>query len=240
MSVVGLSAASRPRAFSMNGRGIANYMEAGAYRARGIIESYAFPDSDKAKIILPPPTKELIVKYYKDGQKAQLLYDMINKHSPPVLGETRFQKSRRRQMVEAAQHLLTFGNAYEFRDIHQRSYAGIINGLRVKASYDFVAKTPGRKGEKLVGVIFNLAHEISDHADRLAHHAKVESEIAFEIMRQHLPIEEVWYIDLPGEKLARSPMKKSLVSVWRDVETACEDILLRYQAIIARRARTRP
>jgi hypothetical protein len=223
----------------MNARGIANYMEAGAYRARGIIEGYAFPESDKAKVILPPPTKDLIVKYYRAGQRAQLLHDTINRHSPPVLGETRFQKSRRRQMVQAAQHLLTFGNAYEFRDIQQRPYASIINGLRVKASYDFTAKTPGRKGDKLVCVIFNVAHEISDNVDRLTHHAKIESEIAFEIVRNHLPIEEVWYVDLPGEKLARPPLKKSLVSVWRDIETACDDILLKYNAIVARRSRVR-
>jgi hypothetical protein len=106
----------------------------------------------------------------------------------------------------------------------------------VKASYDFIGKMVSGKSGKTVCVIFNVAADISSSEDKLGHHAKVESEIAYEIISKHIPITEVWFVDLAGEKVVRT-LKKSLVSVWRDIEASCDDIVLRYQALIARRAR---
>lgn len=233
-----LPGGSKPRAFSMNARGIANYMESGAYRARSIIEEYAFPDEQKAKIIVPPPTKDLIFNYYRRGQEEQFLSDTISANSQPVFAETKHARSRRLLLVNAAKHLLKFGPKYRFSDVRRRTYDGIISGLRVKASFDFIGNIKSGKVEKLVCVIFNVASEISRSDAKLEHHAKVEAEIAYEIVRQHLPVQEVWYVDLASEKIVRT-LKKPLTSVWRDIEATCDDIMLRYQALIARRSRGR-
>lgn len=222
----------------MNARGIANYMEAGAARARSIIEEYAFPNEQKAKIIIPPPTKDLIYKYYRGGQDEQFLLDAIAANSRPAFGETPHARSRRLLVVNAAKHLLKFGPKHEFSDVRHRTFDGVISGLRVKASYDFIGKVKSGKSEKLVCAIFNVASEISKSDAKLEHHAKVESEIAYEIIGKHLPLNEVWYVDLGAEKVIRT-LKKSLVTVWRDVEVTCDDIMLRYQALVAQRSRGR-
>lgn len=218
----------RPRTFSMNGRGIANYMEAGAYRARTIIEEYAFPNEQKAKIIVPPPTKDLIYSYYRRGQDEQVLRDAIAANSQPVFGETSHGRSRRLLVVNAAKHLLSFGPKHKVTDVRRRTYDGAVSGLRVKASFDFIGKLDTGKGQKLVCVVFNVAQDISRSDGRLEHHAKIESEIAYEIIRR----------DRSTNHTSRK-LKKPLVSVWRDIEATCDDIMLRYQALIARRARAR-
>ncbi len=226
----------RARAFSMNGRGIANYMEAGAYRARGIIEDYAFPDDQKAKIIIPPPTKELILKYYRGGQSEQYLRDQIARHSQPVPGETRHARSKRSLVANAARHLIGFGPTHQFSEVRHRIYDGVISGLRVKASYDFLGTLHRGKKEKTVCLIFNVASDIANSESKLEHHAKIESEIAYEIIAAHVPLSEVWFVDLAAEKVVRT-LKKPLIAAGRDVAVACDDILLRYKDLVARRSR---
>ena len=55
----------RPKPFAMNAHGVAKFMIAGAHAARKVIESYAFPNEEKAKIIVPVPAKGIIFEFFK-------------------------------------------------------------------------------------------------------------------------------------------------------------------------------
>ena len=57
------------------------------------------------------------------------------------------------------------------------------------------------------------------------------------MLRERMPnLAAVWYIDLFGEKVVKKQEKLSS-GVWREIETVCDDILIAYRTLIARRSR---
>lgn len=233
LTVVGGSASRAP--FTMNAHGIAQFMLASRYGARRIVESYAFPDRDRPKITLPSPAKELVYKYYKSHRDAALLDKSIAASAHALPAESSYDKGRRLSTMRVAQHLKKFGPLHEFLDVHQRAFHSIIHGLRVRASLDFIARLKMRAGEVPVGVVCNVTMDISDHPDRLQTHAKVESEIALRILAEQIPGITIWFIDVVGEKVVRKQQKPT-PSIWREIQTVCDDIMIAYQTLIARRS----
>ncbi len=73
--------------------------------------------------------------------------------------------------------------------------------------------------------------------DKLRCYAQIGCEIALRVLRERMPnLDAVWYIDLFGEKVVKKQERTSL-GVWREIETVCDDILIAYGALRARRAR---
>ncbi len=234
LTVVGGSA--RPL-FTFNSHGIAQFKLATRYAARRIVEAYAFPEESKPKRIQPSPAKELVYAFHRSGQKDDALNRAIERSAEAPPGETAFEKGRRRSMLRAAKHLRDFGNAFPFHDVRQRSLHTVISGLRVRVSLDFLATLDTRDGPQTLGVIYNVAEEISDHPDQLKVYAQIEGEVAFRVLREHISdIAAVWYIDLLGERVVKRQVKPS-IGTWKEVETVCDDILIAYRVIAARRSR---
>jgi len=223
--------------FTMNSHGIAQYKLASRYAARRIVESYAFPDEGKPKITMPSPAKELVYEYQRKGRLEETLARAIEKFAEAREGESAYDKGRRSSVLRAAKHLKAFGPKLAFQEVRQRTYYTHISGLRVRVSLDFLATLLVKREPQNVGVIYNVAADISDHLDKLKTHAQIESEIALRVLRERMPnLAAVWYIDLFGEKIFKKQEKLSS-GVWREIETVCDDILIAYRTLIARRSR---
>lgn len=223
--------------FTMNSHGIAQYKLASRYAARRILESYAFPEEGKPKITMPSPAKELVYEYQRKGQAEDTLARAIERFGAPRMNESAYDKGRRSSVLRAARHLKVFGPKFAFEDVRQRTYYTHISGLRVRASLDFLATLVVKGVPQTLGVIYNVAADISDHADKVRTHAQIESEIALRVLRERMPnLSGVWYIDLFGEKVAKKQERPSS-GVWREIETVCDDILIAYGALMARQAR---
>jgi len=111
-----------------------------------------------------------------------------------------------------------------------------IEGLPVRASIDFFCNT---HDGKTLAVIFNVAADISENGSKLRHYAQIESEIAWQATRIHVPsVSEVWYVDLLSQKVIRKH-KKSHKGAWRNIQTTADNILIAYSTLLTRRARER-
>lgn len=233
LTVVG-GAAKPP--FTINSHGVAQYKLASRYAARRIVESYAFPEEGKPKITMPSPAKELIYDYYRKNEP-EITLERAIAAATPRSDDTRYEKGRRASVLRAAKHLKSFGSKFDFKEVRQRTYYTIISNLRVRVSLDFLAKIETKNGQQVVAIIHNVAADISDHADKLKVHAQIECEIALRSIRDHIPnLSAVWYIDLLSEKVIKKQENPSS-GVWREIETICDDILIAYRTLIARRSR---
>jgi hypothetical protein len=111
-----------------------------------------------------------------------------------------------------------------------------IAGLSVRASLDFICRT---LDDKVTAVIVNVAAEVSEDKDDLDHYALIESEIAWQITRSAMPeVQQILYIDAASEKVIRTHWK-SHKSASRNIETTCDNIMIAYRIILARRERGR-
>ncbi len=223
--------------FTINSHGIAAYKLATRYGARRIVEGYAFPSEEKPKVTMPSPAKELVYEFQRKGRVDDVLARAIETSAEPKPNETAYDKGRRSSVLRAAKHLKAFGSKFEFEDVRQRNFHTTIAGLRVRVSLDFLATLPTKNGQLTLGVIYNVAEAIADNADKLKTHAQIESEIALRVLREHIPsLDAVWYIDLLGEKVVKRQEKPSS-GVWREIQVVCDDILIAYRTLIARRSR---
>lgn len=224
----------RPRAFSMNAHGVAKYMLASHYAARRVVEDYAFPDEERAKIIRPVPAREVVLEYFRSGRSDHYIAASIAQHEIVPFGETTYEQGRRRSTLAVAKHLSHFAGKLPFDEVRRpRPMSITISELPVKASLDFLCKL--ENDDTTVAVIFNVATDVSDSSDKLARFAKIECEIAWQITREHLPsVGQIWYIDALSEKIIRKHAK-SLRTEWRNIETACDNIMMTYRTLVARR-----
>lgn len=223
--------------FTINSHGIAAYKLATRYGARRIVEGYAFPAEEKPRITTPSPAKDLVYEFQRKGRVEDVLARAMEASADPQQNESPYDKGRRMSVLRAAKHLKAFGSKFEFEDVRPRIFHTTIAGLRVRVSLDFLATLPTKSGKLTLGVIYNVAESISDNADKLKVHAQVESEIALRVLREHVPnLDAVWYIDLLGEKVVKRQEKPSL-GVWREIQVVCDDILIAYRTLIARRSR---
>jgi len=224
-----------PKPFSMSARGIAKFMIAGAYAARKVVEGYAFPKEDKARKMLPVPAKDIVWSYFRQARSQQVLDGAIAFHEVEPAGETKFAKGRRRQALAVARHLKVLGPTLDFQEVRRsRDMRMGIAGLGVRASLDFVCKTADGK---VTAAIFNVAAEVSDHKDHLEHYSRIESEIAWQITRTKMPeVEQILYIDVFSEKVVRTHVKPHKAA-WRNIQTTCDNILIAYGIVLARRER---
>jgi hypothetical protein len=221
----------------MNARGVAKYMIASPYAARKVVEDYAFPKEETPKIITPTPAKDVVWQYFRRGQDEQTLHDAIAAYGVKPISETPVARSRRLGALNAAKILLKFGQAFRVTDVRRKTCLITIEGLPVRASIDFFCKASN--DGKILAMIFNVAAEVSDNHAKLEHYARVESEIAWQATRLHMPsTDEIWYVDLLSEKVVRRH-KTSLKAAWRNIETTADNILIAYNTLIARRARER-
>ena len=228
----------RPRAFSMNARGVAKYMLSSHYAARRVVEDYAFPDEERAKIIRPVPAREVVLEYFRSGRSDHYIAASIAQHEIVPFGETTYEQGRRRSTLAVAKHLSRFAAKLPFDEVRRpRALTMTISELPVKASLDFVCKL--EKEDAIIAVIFNLASDVSDSSDKLARYAKIECEIAWQITRTHMPsVAQIWYIDALSEKVIRKHTK-SLRAEWRNIETACDNIIMTYRTLVARRSQAK-
>lgn len=230
LAVVPGEARSRP--FSMNGHGVAKFMVASPYAARRVIEGYAFPDEDRAKIILPGSAKDIVWTYFRTGRSQAYLHGIVAQLEPVPTGEKPFARGRRRSALNVAKHLAALGPKLDFREPHRRPMGMQIAGLAVRGSIDFVCKLPD---ERVIAAIFNVAAEVD--GDELVRFARVECEIAWQITRAEIPtVAEVWYVDVLSERIVRKHVK-SHQSEWRNIGTTCDNILIGYRVLLARRER---
>lgn len=236
LTVVGGSSKKPP--FSMNSRGVAAFKLATRVGARRIVEDYAFPDGSKPKIITPWPAKELLFDYFRKGRIEEILTSAILSASEPKINETRNEKSKRTALIRAARHLRSLGPALPFEDIRRRSTSTTIARLPVRASLDFVASLATRQaGPKRIGVIFNVATDVASNIDKMKIYAQIESEIALRILSDEASnVDGVWYVDLLSEKVIVKKTKPN-AALWREIETVCDDILMVYRTLMARRSR---
>jgi hypothetical protein len=108
-----------------------------------------------------------------------------------------------------------------------------ISELPVKASLDFICRLENE--DATLAVIFNVAADISESTDRLARFAKIECEIAWQITRALMPsVAQIWYVDAISEMVIRKH-SKSLRAEWRNIETACDNIMMTYRTLLGRR-----
>jgi hypothetical protein len=233
LTVVG-GAAKPP--FTMNSHGVAQVKLATRFGARRIIEGYAFPDESKPKIITPWPAKDLVYEYFRHGRSDETLASAILAASEPKQGETRSERSKRTSLLRAAKHLKEFGPKLAFESVRKRSFSKPISRLPVRVSLDFLATVQAKTGSQSVAVIFNVAADVSDHADKLKTHAQIETEIALRAIGEHLALDAVWYVDLLSERVVKKKAAPS-VGTWREIETVCDDIIIAYGTLMARRSR---
>lgn len=233
LKVVG-GAAKPP--FSMNSHGVAQFKLATRFGARRIVEDYAFPDEGKPKIITPWPAKELVYEYFRGGRQDEALADAILRASEPKQGETKSEKSKRTSLLRAAKHLKEFGPKLAFESVRKRSFSTTISRLPVRVSLDFLATVQTKNGPQTVAVIFNVAAEVSDNADKMNTYAQIETEIALRVIGESVPLDAVWYVDLLTDKVVKRKTKPS-VGTWREIETVCDDIIIAYRTLMARRSR---
>lgn len=220
------------RSFSVNAHGVALYMANTPYAQRRIVESYAFPDEDKAKIITPVPAKGIVYDYFHSGRNPEVLTDAIAQYSVVPPNESAFGRGRRRSAVAVAKHLQKLGPKLDFRQVRKATYSGTIDGLTVRTSLDFVGTlSDGRH----IGAIFNVSQDLSDKPDQLKQNALVETEITWQLSRgaDH-ELAEIWYVDVGSEKIVRKHAKSS-PRAWQNIRTVCDNILIAYDALIRRR-----
>ena len=222
--------------FTMNAHGVAQFKLATRFGARRIIEDYAFPDEGKPKIITPWPAKELVYEYFRHGRNDETLASAIVGASEPKQGETRTERSKRTSLLRAAKHLKEFGPKLVFENVRKRSFSTSISRLPVRVSLDFLATAQTKNGPQNVAVIFNVATDVSDHADKLKTHAQIETEIALRVVSEHVALDAVWYVDLLSERVVKKKIAPS-GGVWREIETVCDDIIIAYRMLMARRSR---
>ncbi len=223
---------ARPRPFALNGHGVAKFMAATPYAARRVIEGYAFPDEDRAKIILPVPAKDIVWRYFRTGRSRAYLDGAIAELEAVPPGEKPFARGRRRSALAVARHLTALGPKLDLREPYRRPMSMRIAGLPVRGSIDFVCKLPDGR---IAAVIFNVAADAG--GGELARFARVECEIAWQITRAEMPaVAEVWYVDVLGEKVVRKHVK-SHRNEWRNIQTTCDNILIGYRVLLARRER---
>jgi hypothetical protein len=234
LSVVG---GSSTRPFTVNSRGIAKFKLATRVGARAIVEDYAFPDESKPKTITPWPAKQLVLEYYRGGRLEETLAEAIVSASDIPPNESRSDRSKRTALLRAAKHLKTFGPTLHFDDVRLRQIRTVISRVPVKVSLDFLATLKTGNSTLRLGVIFNVATEVSTNADKLKVYGQVESEIASRALRDAYPdIAAVWYIDLLTETVVVKKSKPN-AALWREIETVCDDMLLLYRDLMSRRAR---
>jgi hypothetical protein len=103
---------------------------------------------------------------------------------------------------------------------------------------DFVATLAvKRDATQRIGVICNVATEVASNPDKMKVYARIETEVALRVLREQAPdLEAVWYVDLLSEKVVVKKSKPN-TTLWREVETVCDDILMVYRNLMARRAR---
>ncbi len=233
LTVVGGTSKPQKR-FTMNARGVAKFMLSGAYAARRIIESYAFPKEDKAHIIRPVPAKEIVLDYFRNSNSDYYLDAVIAENEVVPFGEKPFEQGRRRSALAVAKHLRHLGPRLHFTDVRKpRPFSITIGELPVRASIDFVAKLAD---DNIIGVIFNVAIDVSESSD-LSRYGRIESEIAWRATREHMPaISQIWYIDALSEQVVRKH-SKPLKAEWRNIEVSCQNIIMQYRDIVARRQR---
>lgn len=234
LTVVGGRSSGAP--FSMNSHGIAAFKLATRVGARRIVEAYAFPDEGKPRIITPWPAKELVYEYFRYARAEERLTKVILDTSEPKPVETRSEKSKHTSLLRAAKHLKAFGPTLEFQEVRRRPLRTTIARLPVRASLDFVASLESKKGGmQRLGVIYNVATEVSSNADKMKIYAQIETEIALRVLREQTPnIDAVWYVDLLSEKIVVRKSKPH-AALWREIETVCDDILMVYRSLMARR-----
>lgn len=234
LSVVG---GSSTRPFTVNSRGIAKFKLATRVGARAIVADYAFPDESKPKTITPWPAKQLVLEYYRGGRLEETLAEAIVSASDIPPNESRSDRSKRTALLRAAKHLKTFGPTLHFDDVRLRQIRTVISRVPVKVSLDFLATLKTGNSTLRLGVIFNVATEVSTNADKLKVYGQVESEIASRVLRDAYPdIAAVWYIDLLTETVVVKKSKPN-AALWREIETVCDDMLLLYRDLMSRRAR---
>jgi hypothetical protein len=51
-------------------------------------------------------------------------------------------------------------------------------------------------------------------------------------------VAQIWYIDALSEKVIRKHTK-SLRAEWRNIETACDNIIMTYRTLVARRSQAK-
>jgi hypothetical protein len=222
--------------FTMNSHGLAQFKLATRFGARRIVEGYAFPEDGKPRIITPWPAKELVYDFFRNGRKDETLVEAIRTASEPKQGETASEKSKRSSLLRAAKHLKELGPKLAFEDVRKRTFRTTISRLPVRVSLDFLATLRTKAGIQNVGVIFNVATELSDSPDKMRTHAQIETEIALRVLREHITLDAVWYIDLLSEKVVKRKAEPS-GGVWREIETVCDDIIIAYRMLMARRSR---
>jgi hypothetical protein len=220
----------------MNSHGVAQFKLATRFGARRIIEDYAFPDEGKPKIITPWPAKDLVYQYFRHDRNEETLASAILASSEPKHGETRSEKSKRTSLLRAANHLKKFGPKLPFENVRKRSFTTSISRLPVRVSLDFLATVEAKSGPQNVAVIFNVATDVSDHAEKLKTHAQIETEIALRVIGQHVALDVVWYVDLLSEKIVKKKASPSM-GTWREIETVCDDIIIAQRTLMARRSR---
>jgi hypothetical protein len=224
---------------TVNSRGIAKFKLATRVGARAIVADYAFPDESKPKTITPWPAKQLVLKYYREGRLEKTLANAIVSASETAPNESRSDRSKRTALLRAAKHLKTFGPTLDFQDARMRQLRTAISRVPVKVSLDFIATLKTRSSTLRLGVIFNVATEVSTNADKLKVYGQVETEIALRVLREvHPDIDAVWYIDLLTETVVVKKSKPN-AALWREIETVCDDMLLVYRELMARRARSK-
>lgn len=223
---------SAPKQFSINAHGVAQFMSSSPYAQRGIVESYAFPDEDKAKIITPVPAKGIVYDYFSSNRDPRVLADAIAKYGRVPTVETSFARGRRRSALSVAKHLEQFGPKLAFNKISKQTYSGDMDGLKVRTSLDFTCED--RRGKRL-GIIANVSEDTSDREESIKAQALVECEITWQLSRGAArALDEVWYIDIPGEKIIRRHVRNA-PSAWRNIRTVCDNIVIAYDTLIARR-----
>jgi hypothetical protein len=234
LTVVGGS--SKPP-FTVNSRGIAKFKLATRVGARAIVADYAFPDESKPKTITPWPAKQLVLEYYRRGRLEETLAKAILSASDVPPNESRSDRSKRTALLRAAKHLKTFGPTLHFDDVRLRRVRTVISRVPVKVSLDFLATLKTANSTLRLGIIFNVATEVSTNADKLKVYGQVESEIALRVLRDAYPdIDAVWYVDLLTETVVVRKSKPN-AALWREIETVCDDMLLLYRDLMSRRAR---
>jgi hypothetical protein len=221
----------------MSARGIAKFMIASRYAARKVVEGYAFPKEDRAPKMLPAPAKDIVWQYFRRDRSEQVLDEAIARYGTAPEAERAFAKGRRRQALAVAQHLKILGPTLDLRDVSRpRAMRMTIAGLAVRASLDFLCRTADGT---MTAVIVNVADEVSNDKGRREHYALTESEIAWQITRSEMPdVKQILYLDPLSETIARTH-DKTHKGAWRNIVTTCDDIVIGYRVVIARRERQR-
>lgn len=215
---------------AVSARGVAQFMESGRYAARKLVEAYVFPKEERPKKMMPVPARNIVLAYFRRGQRQEILDQAIAQYSDSPPGEKAFAKGRRKAALIVARHLKSLGPKFPFRNVHSRPMHMTIRGVKVRSSLDFICKDDK---ERVLGVIVNVSNEVSKDKSKLEHYALIECEIAWRITRETLPlVEQILFIDALTESLVRRHVKEHKTA-WRDIEAACRDMVMTYNDIVS-------